>query len=175
MRRVRVLKRLERWEEALAAYEEMIRLEPESFLVPSLLEGQAEVLMHVGRAEEALEVYDRVLGDLRSEKDLASLSISGKVRLAGLYVKKGKILERLQRCAEAVTMYEEAEALDPRLSVQHIPLLSLRVEQEAVRSDGARGSTLDNALGTLRRWWRAFTTRWQHFRKQPPNDTDRFE
>src|SRR6266487_390103 len=84
------------YEEALAFYEEALRLDPndtDSYI------GKGDALYKLGRYEEALAFYEEALRLDPNDTDS--------------YIGKGDTLYKLERYEEALTFYEEALRLDP--------------------------------------------------------------
>jgi len=103
-----VARRLEKKKKALTAYEEATRLDPGHL---GALRGQAEVLFDLGRLEEALESYHRMMAKHRGELS-AQEKVDVYFRLAGI--------EKSLRKPDAAWGYlEHALGIDPN----HVPSL----------------------------------------------------
>jgi tetratricopeptide (TPR) repeat protein len=88
---------VERWEDAVAAYRELVRLRPNDGAARLRL-GEA-LLYGLGRAEDALSVIDAAL-----QLEAGSAEAHGS---------RGFALASLNRFGEAVTAFEQAQRLDP--------------------------------------------------------------
>ena len=82
---------LGRYEEAIAAYDEAIKIDPND---PDLWHNKGNQLANLGRYEEALSAYDEAIR-LKPDYDYAWLN-------------KGNQLENLERYEEAIAAYDEA-------------------------------------------------------------------
>ncbi|MBO0791483.1 MAG: tetratricopeptide repeat protein, partial [Ktedonobacteraceae bacterium] len=94
--RAHSLNELGKYEEALATYEEVIRLDPNGSRIYS---NKGSVLFQLGRYEEALAAFEEYIR-------LDPESSEG-------YFNKGKTLIALDRPEEALAMFEQALCLDP--------------------------------------------------------------
>jgi tetratricopeptide (TPR) repeat protein len=92
-----------RYEEALAAYEQAIRLDPK---LASAYTNKGSALHNLKRYEEALVAFDQAL--LLDPND------------AGAYTNKGVALGNLKRYEEALAAYDQAIRLDPNLAPAYI-------------------------------------------------------
>jgi predicted O-linked N-acetylglucosamine transferase (SPINDLY family) len=94
---------LGRREEAVAAYDQALRLRP-AYALAHLNRGAA--LERLGRPEEALAAYDEAL---RVAPDFAQA-----------HVNRGAALGRQCRFEEAIADYDRASAIDPKLAEAHV-------------------------------------------------------
>jgi tetratricopeptide (TPR) repeat protein len=92
------LKKLERYEEAIAAYEQAIKIQPKYY---EAWYAKGYSLYRLQRYEEAIASYEKVI-QLQPEEPMA------------WYI-RGLILEELQRHEEAIASYDKAIELDPDL------------------------------------------------------------
>ena len=124
------LYKLERYEEAITAYDQAIRLDPGDALS---YHGKGDVLNELERYEEAITAYDQVIrldpnfvnayhGKGRTLCNLgyyeeALITCDQVIRLdtnnALAYSNKGMALYKLERYEEAITAYDQAIRLDP--------------------------------------------------------------
>ncbi len=128
-----VLYDLKSYEEALAAYEQAIRLDPNSAVAYN---GKGIALCDLERYEEALAAYEQairldpnnavtyrnkghVLYDLKSYEEALAVYVQA-IRLdpnfANAYIGKGIVLYGLKRHEEALAAYEQAIRLDPNFA-----------------------------------------------------------
>ncbi len=130
------LRELKRYEEALSAYEQALRLDP-NFADAYINKGIA--LRELKRQEEALAAYEQalrldpnyavahnnkgnVLDDLkRYEEALAAYELAIRLdpNYAVAYINKGNALRELKRPQEALAAYEQAIRLDPNLALAY--------------------------------------------------------
>jgi serine/threonine protein kinase len=85
-----------RYQEALAAFEQAIRLDPDD---ASIYNGKGLVLRELKRSQEALAAYERAI---RLDPNYAEA-----------YFNKGNVLDDLEHYEEALAAYEQAIRLDP--------------------------------------------------------------
>src|SRR5260221_210168 len=90
------LKRLKRYEEAITAYDQAIRLDPNNAVT---YYHKANCFQSLKRYEEALTAYDQAIRLNPND--------------ARAYYDKGNSLNDLQRYEEALTVYDQAIRLDP--------------------------------------------------------------
>jgi tetratricopeptide (TPR) repeat protein len=119
----------ERFDQALAAYEEAIRLFPASAVAHI---GRAEVLRTMGRFEDALMAYEEAIR--RSPAN------------SGARVGRAEVLRRMGRFEDALTAYEEAIRLSPGDAVVH------NGRAEALRGVGRLEESLAAYEDTIRRF-----------------------
>lgn len=105
------LDRLGKPQEALALYEQAIRLDPDHFAAHH---NKGLALLQLGRNEEALAAYEQAIllyeTGASKGKDLTRHTDSS---LTNTYDQKGLVLRRLGRLEEALAAYEQAIHLDP--------------------------------------------------------------
>ena len=129
----RALLRLDRTEEALAAYETSLRWRPDD---ESACYGRAVALLGLGRHEEALAAADR--------------GLALNPRDGSLYALKGMILIRGGRAGDAVPWLEEAMARDPSDAMARLELAwLLATDADASVRDGERARVLVEAVARL--------------------------
>ncbi len=112
---------LNRYEEALTAYEQAIRLDPND-AAAHINKGNA--LRNLKRYKEALSAYDQ--------------AIRLNPNYAAAYYNKGVTLRSLKRNEEAVSAYEQAIRLDPKKTDAYLgkgnALYDLKRHEEALRA-----------------------------------------
>jgi len=118
--------RLEQWQEAINHYQKAMELEPEN---PECRERLARLLLTLDRKEEAAEAYSQlimlsssaeltiILGEILGHIGRADLAIPAYCRAIELdprislgYNRLGSTLEQLERCDDALKIYEQAVA-----------------------------------------------------------------
>lgn len=122
----------QRYEEALALYEQALLLEPQDALA---LRGKGEVLLVLERYAESLQALNTVL------------QIDPSVADASFYQSKAQALRHLQCDTEALAMYQQAARLEPTYSepdvdettCMHYMLVLLREAAEELKKLGRRG------------------------------------
>jgi len=93
---------LKQYEEALVAYDQAIRLDPNS---ARAYNNKGFILNELTRYQEGLEAYEQ--------------SIRLDPNSADAYINKGVAFNRLERYEEAVAAYEEAIRIDPNYAVAY--------------------------------------------------------
>ena len=108
---------LGRSQEALALYEQAIRLNPK---YAAAQHNRGLALLQLGRHEEALAAYEQAIrlaeADIRPGKDLTPRADSD---LCETYQQKGLALRRLGRQDEALSAFEQALRLNPMVAGTH--------------------------------------------------------
>ena len=167
-----VLYNQQRYEEALEAYEQAIRLDPNN---AKAYTGKGNVLYNLERYDEALEAYDQAIrldpndasayigkGGLLDDIQLYGDALEAYERAIRLdsnnaraCIGKGDVLDSLQRYDEALAAYDEAIRLDPNNATVYInkgvALHSLQrydealaAYDEAIRLDRNKALTYSN-------------------------------
>ncbi len=96
------LYKAKRYQEALAAYEQGLQLDPKSAVAHA---SKGSILFTLNRYQEALAVYEQALRLDPSNADI--------------YYNKGRMLQNLKRYELALTSLEQALRLDPNLASAH--------------------------------------------------------
>ncbi|HEU5374690.1 MAG TPA: tetratricopeptide repeat protein [Ktedonobacteraceae bacterium] len=116
----KVLSQLQRYEEAIQAYDQAIALNPSSL---SAYYSKGDIFLKLQRYEEAIQVYDQAI-------TISPSSLSA-------YYSKGDTLLKLQRYEEAIRIYDQAIVISPSSSSysnKGIILLKLQRYEEAIQA-----------------------------------------
>jgi tetratricopeptide (TPR) repeat protein len=167
MARSMSLRQEKRLEDALACLDEALRIAPDFFLV---LTDRGEILNELGRHEESLDCFDRLLEfvpNLSEIRLLREKTLQGakakyeEMRAAnpkdgGILYKLGNILQRMSRHEDAVHSYNQALERDPGnkdvLNNLGNALLELNRHEEALDSyNGALAKDHDNEIALFNR------------------------
>jgi Flp pilus assembly protein TadD len=149
------LEELERYPEALAAYDRALELQPGSF---EALYGRANALLMGGRVEASVAAFDRVLAIRPRHQGAGGNRIAALIRLgrleealasleelvpvypadAGLHANRGAMLQLLGRHSEAVDSLQRALALQPAMGAAWLNLgvaqMALNQYEDALQS-----------------------------------------
>lgn len=111
------LDRLGKPQEALALYEQAIRLDPDHFAAHH---NKGLALLQLGRHEEALAAYEQAIRLYEANASKGKgLMQHADFSLTTTYDQKGIVLRRLGRLEEALAAYEQAIRLDPTYDMAH--------------------------------------------------------
>jgi tetratricopeptide (TPR) repeat protein len=116
-----VLKRLQRFDQALAAYEAVLALDPNDV---DALNECGGLLMWLDRPAEAVACYERALAAARG--------------IAELHINKGTALVALNRHQDALESFAAATAIDPERAEAHYNQSLVHLRLGAFRSGWRR-------------------------------------